>query len=156
MITLPGTTVGQEVEMAEEAREQSNFKVVDKRSFTVEGTRREGVPVDEEKAAAEKPRTKAEQTRKAMEERVDEGFAMLVEFLANSAFIHLGLGGMPTGEAIPVDFQAARTMIDLLDVVQDRTKGNLSTAEQKFLSDVLFELHTKFVELQKRATAKRK
>jgi Domain of unknown function (DUF1844) len=144
--------------MAEEAREQSGFKVVDRRSFTVEGARREGVRIDEEKApaAAEKGRTKAEQARSAADEQVDEGFAMLVEFLANSAFIHLGLGGMPTGEAIPVDFQAARTMIDLLDVLQDKTKGNLSAAEQKFMGDVLFELHTKFVELQKRATAKRK
>jgi Domain of unknown function (DUF1844) len=144
--------------MAEEAREQSGFKVVDRRSFTVEGARREGVAVDEERAAAaaEKRRPKAEPARSATEERLDEGFAMLVEFLANSAFIQLGLGGMPTGEAIPVDLQAARTMIDLLDVLQDKTKGNLSAAEQKFLADVLFELHTRYVEIQKRATAKRK
>jgi Domain of unknown function (DUF1844) len=144
--------------MAEEARNQSGFKVVDRRSFTVEGARREGVPAHEEKppTAADKGRAKAEQARSAADEQVDEGFVTLVEFLANSAFIHLGLGGMPTGESIPVDPQAARTMIDLLDVLQDKTKGNLSAAEQKFIGDVLFELHTRFVELQKRVTAKRK
>jgi hypothetical protein len=144
--------------MAEQAPEPSGFKVVDRRTFTVEGTRREGVPLDQEKAsaAAEKPRAKAEPARTAVEERVDEGFVMLVEFLANSAFIQLGLGGMPAGEPVPVDLESGRAMIDLLGVLQDKTTGNLSPAEQKFLGDVLFELHTRFVEVQKRATAKRK
>jgi hypothetical protein len=144
--------------MAEEAREQSGFKVVDRRPFTEEGTRREGAPAKEEKAApaAEKHRGKAEQARDVADERVDEGFVMLVEFLANSAFIHLGLGEMPAGEPVPVDLESARAMIDLLGVLQDKTKGNLSAAEQKFVGDILFELHTRFVEVQKRATAKRR
>jgi hypothetical protein len=144
--------------MAEEARENSSFKVVDRRSFTSEGARRENAPVAEEKSppAAEKSRAKQEQSRSVVDERVDEGFVTLVEFLANSAFIQLGLGGMPSGEPVPVDLESARTMIDLLGVLQDKSKGNLSAAEQKFLSDVLFELHTRFVEIQKRATAKRK
>jgi hypothetical protein len=144
--------------MAEEARENSGFKVVDRRSFTSEGARREDAPVPEERAptAAEKSRAKQEQSRSATDERVDEGFVMLVEFLANSAFIHMGLGGLPSGEPVPIDFESARAMVDLLGVLQDKTKGNLSAAEQKLLGDVLFELHTRFVEIQKRATAKRK
>jgi hypothetical protein len=145
--------------MAEEARENSSFKVVDRRSFTSEGARREDAPVAEEKAppAGEKARAKQEQSRSSIDdERVDEGFVTLVEFLANSSFIHLGLGGMPTGEPVPIDLESGRAMIDLLGVLQDKTKGNLSAAEQKFLGDVLFELHTRFVEIQKRTTAKRK
>lgn len=144
--------------MADEAHNESGFKVVDRRTFTVEGTRREGAPVSEEKAApaAEKPRGKLDQGHTVVDERVDEGFVMLVEFLANSAFIHLGLGGMPAGEPVPVDLESARAMVDLLGVLQDKTKGNLSAAEQKFLGDILFELHTRFVAVQKRATSKRK
>jgi hypothetical protein len=144
--------------MAEEARENSGFKVVDRRSFTSEGARREDAPVAEERVptAAEKSRAKQEQSGSAIDERIDEGFVMLVEFLANSAFIHLGLGGMSSGEPVPIDLESARAMVDLLGVLQDKTKGNLSAAEQKFIGDVLFELHTRFVEIQKRATAKRK
>ncbi|HLI34230.1 MAG TPA: DUF1844 domain-containing protein [Terriglobia bacterium] len=144
--------------MAEETREESGFKVVDRRTFTAEGTRREGAPVVDEKRSqeAEKPRSAPEPTRDAREDRLDEGFAMLVEFLANSALLHLGLGAGPTGEPIPVDLQSARTMIDLLDVIQDKTKGNLTPSERKLLDDILFELHTRFVELQKQATAKRR
>jgi hypothetical protein len=144
--------------MAEEARENSSFKVVDRRSFTSEGTRREDAPAEEERATtvAEKSRTRQEQSRGGTDDRVDEGFVMLVEFLANSAFIHLGLGGMPSGEPVPIDLESGRAMIDLLGVLQDKAKGNLSPAEQKFIGDVLFELHTRFVEIQKRATAKRK
>jgi uncharacterized membrane protein len=144
--------------MAEETREGSGFKVVDRRTFTAEGTRREDAPsVDEKRSEeSEKPRTATEQARDTREDRLDEGFAMLVEFLANSALLHLGLGAGPTGEPIPVDLQSARTMIDLLGVIQDKTKGNLTLSERKLLDDILFELHTRFVELQKQATAKRR
>ncbi|MGH9447322.1 MAG: DUF1844 domain-containing protein, partial [Terriglobia bacterium] len=40
--------------------------------------------------------------------------------------------------------------------LQDKTRGNLSSTEQKVIGDVLFELHTQFVEIRKRASAKRK
>lgn len=144
--------------MADEKNENSGFKVVDRRLFSEEGVRRQDAPAREEKSAAEpeKPRPASAKDRGAKEDRMDEGFAMLVEFLANSAILQLGMGEGPGGEALPVDFQGARTMIDLLGVLQDKTNGNLSSSEGKLLGDVLFELHTRFVEAQKQATAKRR
>lgn len=144
--------------MADERNENSGFKVVDRRLFSEEGVRREDAPAREERPTAEPEKARAANAkdRGAKEDRMDEGFAMLVEFLANSAILQLGLGEGPTGEALPVDFQGARAMIDLMGVLQDKTKGNLSPSEGKLLSDVLFELHTRFVEVQKQATAKRR
>jgi hypothetical protein len=144
--------------MAEQGHEGSGFKVVDRRPFAVDGTRREDAPREEEQASpkAEKPRSSAEKATSAQDERLDEGFLMLVEFLAHTALAHLGLVGTPGGEPLPVDLESARAMTDLLGVLQDKTRGNLSTAEQKVIGDVLFELHTRFVEIQKRASAKRK
>lgn len=144
--------------MPEETPGDHAFKVVDRRPFAVDGTRREEAPDKEERPAAEpeKPRAAGKEARNAADDRIDEGFAMLVEFLTNSAFLQLGLGAGPTGEPIPVDLESARAMIDLLGVVQDKTKGNLSAAEHKLLGDILFELHTRFVEVQRQATAKRR
>lgn len=144
--------------MADERNENSGFKVVDRRLFSGEGVRREDAPAREEKPAAEpeKPRAASAQDRGAKEDRMDERFAMLVEFMANSAILQLGLGEGPEGESLPIDLQGARAMIDLLGVLQDKTQGNLSPSEAKLLGDVLFELHTRFVEVQKQATAKRR
>ena len=143
--------------MIEETGEGSGFKVVDRRPFTEDGTRREDAPAREEKSEPQKVLATPEAAPKnPADDRMDEGFATLVEFLANSAFLHLGLVGGPGGEPIPVDLQSARTMIDLLSVLQDKTRGNLSTPEQKFLGDVLFELHAGFVEAQRQAAPKRR
>ncbi len=142
--------------MVEEGNQSSGFKVVDRRSFAVDGTRRTDVTAEEAKAAAEKSRVAQEPASSALDDRVDERFVMLVEFLGQAAFAHLGVTAGPAGEAIPIDIENARVAIDLLGVLQDKTKGNLSSAERKFLSDVLFELHTRFVEIQKRIAAKHK
>ncbi len=144
--------------MAEQGHEESGFKVVDRRPFAVDGTRREDAPRDEEKTTVrtEKPQPSLEKGPGAPDDRMDEGFLMLVEFLAHTALAHLGLVGTPGGESLPVDLESARAMTDMLGVLQDKTRGNLSNSEQKVIGDVLFELHTRFVEIQKRASAKRK
>lgn len=145
--------------MPEERREDSGFKVVDRRPFTEEGARRPDAQVTEERLEAEKARASAPASSKpapASDDRVDERFAMLIELLANGALTHLGLMDGGAGETLPVNLPGARAMIDLLGALQDKTKGNLSAAEQKFLGEVLFELHTRFVEAQKQAAPKRR
>jgi hypothetical protein len=140
--------------MAEEGNQSSGFKVVDRRPFAVDGSRRTDIAAEETKA--EKSRATPEPAPNALDDRVDERFVMLVEFLGQTALAHMGAAGGPSGEALPIDLESARASIDLIGVLQDKTKGNLSSSERKFLSNVLFELHTRFVEIQKRITAKHK
>ena len=64
----------------------------------------------------------------------------------------LGLLPGPGGEHIPVDLTNARMTIDLLDVLQEKTEGNLTEEESRMLAEVLYELRLSFVEVQKRAT----
>jgi hypothetical protein len=149
----------EEESMPEETREDSSFKVVDRRAFTVEGARREEAPEKGERVAEpEKSRSNAASTPagKPEDDRLDEGFAMLVELLANGALTHLGLMDNTVGEPLPLNLPGARAMIDMLGVVQDKSKGNLSAAEQKFLGEILFELHTRFIEAQKQSAPRRK
>ena len=64
----------------------------------------------------------------------------------------LGLLPGPGGERLPVDLANARMTIDLLDVLQEKTAGNLTEDESRLLDEVLYELRLSFVEVQKRAT----
>ncbi len=58
-----------------------------------------------------------------------------------------------TGEKdVPVDLAVARQNIDLLELLQEKTQGNLSGDEQILLEKLLFEVRLKFVETQKGST----
>lgn len=154
--------------MPDEIGGSSGFKVVDKRSFSIDGSKREGV-VESERAApssaASAPKTEkkkeaapaaAPAAQAAPEDVVDQGFAVLVNFLSENAMYQLGLMAPAAGEPPYVDLAGARMMIDLLGVVRDKSKGNLSVTESRMLEEVLFALHTRYVELQRKATTKRK
>ena len=66
----------------------------------------------------------------------------------------LGLIPGPGGERIPSDMTNAQRTIDLLQVLQEKTQGNLTGNESRLLDDVLYELRMTFVELQKRQARK--
>lgn len=148
--------------MPEETPESSGFKVVDRRPFTEEGARRPDAQVSEERKesapprSAETGRASAPNKAPAQDDRLDERFATLVELLANGALTNLGLLDGGAGQPLSINLAGARAMIDLLGTLEDKTKGNLSNAEQKFLAEVLFELHTRFVEVQRQAAPKRR
>ncbi len=51
-------------------------------------------------------------------------------------------------EAGPVDLQAAGQMIDILALLEEKTRGNLTAEERQLLEMVLYELRLRFVEAQ--------
>ena len=76
-------------------------------------------------------------------------FAGFVISLATTAAVHFG--DMPdpnTGERIEPDLVAAHQMIDLIALLQDKTKGNLTADESKLVDDLLYELRMRFVQAQ--------
>lgn len=74
-------------------------------------------------------------------------FRGLVGMLATQAVMYMGgLADRTTGQAI-FDPEYSKHMIDLLGVLDEKTKGNLSAEESKDLTDVLRELRARFVEL---------
>jgi hypothetical protein len=78
-------------------------------------------------------------------------FQMLVDFLTRNAAAMLG--GMPdprTGQAY-LDLEGAREMIDMLDVLRDKTRGNLAKADDDLLIEVLGSLKLTFMEVSKAA-----
>ncbi len=74
-------------------------------------------------------------------------FYTFVLSLASSAFVHLGDAPHPeTGEAGKPDFPLAQQTIDILAMLREKTKGNLTPEEEKFLENLLTDLRIRFVE----------
>jgi Domain of unknown function (DUF1844) len=146
--------------MADEKVESSGFKVVDRRSFTSEGERVPGQPEKEQDNRKPEPRLDAqpasapaaEPEPEADDSETSERFAMLVSYLSTTAMYQLGLLPGPGGEYMPSDLAHGSRTIDLLEVLQEKTRGNLTRQEAKLLDEVLYELRMTFLEVQKRAS----
>jgi hypothetical protein len=147
--------------MAGEESSSSGFKVVDRRPFSADGSRKEEIPAEEKKAEAVPERdqgTPSEPQSGPRGEYEDEspGFETLVSYLSTTAMFQLGLIPGPSGEHIPADMPNAQRTVDLLEVLQEKTKGNLTAGESRLLEDVLYELRMSFVAMQKRQGRKSK
>lgn len=75
-------------------------------------------------------------------------FEHLVQQLYLSALMQMG-AATPEGQRPRVDIIGARQSIDLLGVLEEKTKGNLTQTEERMLESVLFELRMTFLELTK-------
>jgi hypothetical protein len=82
----------------------------------------------------------------AMGEQPPITFENLVQQFYVSAMIQMGAGAQE-GQRPRVDILGARTTIDLLGVLAEKTRGNLTTAEDNTLQTVLFEVRMAFLEL---------
>ncbi len=169
--------------MPEDSKDQSEFKVVDRRSFAADGTRRDVSSEDEREIPATLP-SSSTKSRSAFEPGgsahdlsggsqrhdrpklqpefeadPDEGetnFGTLVSYLYTTAMFQLGLMQGPGGERIPPDLPNARRTADLLEVLQKKTRGNLTPAESKLLDDVLYDVRVTFVDVQEHLTSKKR
>ena len=81
------------------------------------------------------------------------GFEHLVQQLYLSAMMQMG-AGTPEGQRPRIDILGARQTIDLISVVQAKSKGNLTADEARMIDTVLYELHMTFLELTRMITAK--
>lgn len=74
-------------------------------------------------------------------------FRALVGMLAQQAIMGLGvLADRKTGGII-IDLEGSRYAIDLLDILEQKTKGNLTDEEKKELTQILGDLRTRFVQI---------
>jgi len=74
-------------------------------------------------------------------------FYTFVLSLGSSAFVHLGDAPHPeTGKPVEPDLLVAKQTIDILAMLRDKTKGNLTGEEEKFLETLLADLQIRFVQ----------
>lgn len=149
----------------DESEREEGFTIRDRRRFTSEGETKgsseaaSGQPEPEpaaERFAAEHAEPEATQAEPEPEgqPRPEElpplDFAGFVIGLANSALAQLGFIPIPGRDKPMKDLQAARQTIDLIALLQEKTKGNLTAEEEKLISESLYSLRMAFVEASKK------
>jgi hypothetical protein len=79
-------------------------------------------------------------------------FAAFVLSLAHTAAVHFGdIPDPVSGQKAETNLAAAQQMIDILSLMELKTRGNLTAEERQLLDQVLFELRMRFVEAAKQA-----
>jgi hypothetical protein len=76
-------------------------------------------------------------------------FSTFILSLSHSALMHLGEAPHPETGEIERNLPLARQTIDLIGMLEEKTKGNLSGDEERLVAQILFDLRMRFVELSK-------
>lgn len=76
-------------------------------------------------------------------------FATFVLSLSHSALMHLGLAPDPDTKEVHTDLSLAKQTIDVIGMLEDKTKGNLTGEEERLVHQVLYDLRLRYVERSK-------
>lgn len=82
-----------------------------------------------------------------MPDKLQANFSMLIMSLGSSAAMAMGLAPDPNTGKVEKDKDMARFNIDLLLMLQEKTKGNLNEEEKSFLQSLIQDLQIKFLQL---------
>jgi hypothetical protein len=77
-------------------------------------------------------------------------FGTFVMSLASSVLVHLGEIAHPESAGSEQNLSLAKQTIDILGMLQEKTRGNLSNEEQQLLTNLLYDLRMKYVAATKR------
>ena len=127
----------------EEKKKDSGFVIKDKRHS---GESAEDKPQEETKATAtEKEEEKSRQIPDDESNYPPVNFTNFVLSLSTSALFHFGDFAEEEGETPHKNLPAAKQTIDILDLLNEKTKGNLNENESKLIQGVLYELKMRYV-----------
>jgi hypothetical protein len=144
-------------------KQEDSFRVIDRRPFTAEGELRKEVVEEEEREAqreaAKHPPAAPEAAQAptalppAEPAKRSPAFENLVRMLGSNAAMVLGAYADPrTGQPV-IDPEAARELIDMLDALHEKTKGNLAPEEDTLLLDLLGKLKMTYLEINQAVAA---
>jgi hypothetical protein len=150
-----------------EDKHEEAFRVIDRRPFTAEGDiRQDVVDAEERKAereaqleAARHPATPsplqvpANAQPPADAPKASPAFENLIRMIGSNAAMVLGAYADPRSGQPVIDPEAARELIDMLDVLHEKTKGHLAEEEESLLLDLLGKLKMTYLEVNQALAA---
>ena len=122
------------------AEEEKGFVVRDRRGRGAEG---QEAPAPGEAATA---RSQETGTGQEAEPRLPPSFLSFVYSLGTSALMLLGESPGQEGVSIPQSLSHAQEIIDVLTILETKTKGNLTQEEETLLQEMLYTLRIRYVE----------
>ncbi len=140
-------------------QKDSKFKVVDKRCLTEEGEVKTECDCDDEskkyscqsKDDAQKLVEKTDSEVKTDKQAQARGlitFSMFIQSLAHQTVMCMGLVPWPDTNLVKVNYRQARETIDILQMLREKTKGNIDAADDKMFENMLYELRMTFLNVQ--------
>jgi uncharacterized protein DUF1844 len=149
-----------------EDKHEEAFRVIDRRPFTAEGDIRKDVVEAEERKAEREAQLEAARhpappsveapanaQLPADAPKASPAFENLIRMIGSNAAMVLGAYADPrTGQPV-IDPEAARELIDMLDVLQEKTNGHLAPEEENLLLDLLRKLKMTYLEVNQALAA---
>jgi hypothetical protein len=148
-----------------EKKQEESFKVIDRRPFTTDGELRQEFVAEQEREARQEVKKEAaappppapaagEGLAPAKETpKRSAPFENLIRMLGSNGAMVLGAYTDPrTGQPV-IDPDAARELIDMLDAMHEKTKGNLAPEEDSLLLDLLGKLKMTYLEVNQALAA---
>lgn len=128
------------------AEKEKGFVVKDRRMFSQDGP----PATDETPATEERPEQKSEpasndQPRQTETPLPQINFPTFVASLNASALVHLGVIEDPVSGKVEKNLPMAKQTIDILGMIEDKTKGNLTSDEASMIKHILYELRMIYV-----------
>jgi hypothetical protein len=139
--------------MADEEIEGKGFVIRDRRRFTEEGEIKETTEPDaktEEPEAGPQEEEKAEP--EAAPEQIEEtplpeiNFSTFIFSLNTSTLLHLGEIPDPATGKQKEDLAMAKQTIDLIAMLDEKTRGNLTSDEENLIKHILYDLRLRYVQ----------
>lgn len=111
--------------------QKDDFKVVDKRASS---------------GASDAPQKQGEKFTMSEPTNPQVDFSTLVLSLATGTLINLGLAPDPGTKKVQKNLEMAKHNIDILELLRDKTRGNLSAEENTLMENIMTEVRLRFVE----------
>jgi hypothetical protein len=130
--------------MDKEQEEQQGFRVTDKRGFS-EDSEAHNPDVAEKENEKAKSFSHGPEEKQEAPPRPPIDFPSYILSYYTQGLVLLGEVPNPYTNKKEEDVEAARHTVDILSMLQEKTKGNLGKDEEQLLDSVLYELRMKFM-----------
>lgn len=139
--------------MADEEVEGKGFVIRDRRRFTEEGDKKEKAE-PEEKAESQEAGIQEEEKiePEAAQEKIEEellpeiNFSTFIFSLNTSALLHLGEVPDPATGKQREELVLAKQTIDVIAMLEEKTRGNLTSDEENLIKHILYDLRLRYVQ----------
>ncbi len=140
-----------DIEGGEKKENEKTFKVIDKRKAAETGNNAEN------QAESNKPEVEAETEGEKKSDgdsesgipKFEAGFSTFVYSLNTQALFFLGKIPNPVSKKYEKDIEMAKYLIDTIDMLSKKTKGNLDENETKLIENILFDLRMAYISEKK-------
>jgi hypothetical protein len=133
--------------------DKKDFIIKDKRIFA-EGSEDREAKEQKAEPESEKVKDKASEETAAREKEKTEyplpeiNFATFIFSLNHSVLVHLGVAEDPVTGKKETNLSIAKQTIDILGMLEEKTKGNLTQDEEKMLKNMLYDLRMIYIKVK--------